>query len=431
MSLVTIIMSSTLLVGSPSIIFTYVPPTGSYANVTGTVSGASPSTYGVALFINIFGTYWTKPYFAQPIVTLAGNGTFSASITTGGTGSLDAYAEQVIAFVVPLSYAIPTLAGASSIPQEVYDNSIASVVANKYTPIPFNGRFWEVKDTGNGTWGPSVNYFTSSNVTVDGQGRLHLAISYSGGQWRCSEVILTNSYGYGTYRVWLDNDLSSLPANIVFGFFTWNNHPAAYADSYREIDVEFSNGAVVGSPTNWQYVIQPYNVVGNRTNFSAPSTGMSSSTHSFTWMPNAVYFESYTNHVADQRTFSILSTSNFNDWIPVAQTNISAGTSNTISIAGQQQNSQSYRAKMVSSTGTPSPFKAVWFTNGVPPPGGEQLHFNMWLYNGAAPSPTTSDRFEVIISKVEFIPLTNLAPRLQIMQVTNNQVKMNLKYRTN
>jgi hypothetical protein len=428
--LTVLITTPELVAGSPSIDFTYVPPTGSYANLTGTVSGVSPSTYGVALFINVFGTYWTKPYLNQPITALAADGTFSADITTGGTSSLDAYAEQVLGYVVPLSYTtIPTLSGATSIPQEILNNSVASAVANKFTPISFTNYWWEVKETGNGEWGPGPeNYFSGNNVNVDSQGRLHLTISYSDGEWRCAEVILTNSFGYGTYRIWLDNDLSTLPTNIVFGFFTWNNYPSY---NYRESDVEFSNGAVVGSPTNWQYVVQPYYDTGNRTNFSEPSSGMSTSTHTLTWAPGAVYFESYTNQVTDQRTFNILSSTNLTGWTPVGQTNVVPDSTTALTITGSMQRSQFCRAEMASFAGTPSPFKAAWLTNGVPPAGDEQIHLNLWLYNGAAPGSSTTNTYEVIISKFEFIPLASIEPQVAITQVATNGTKLLLKYRTN
>ena len=85
---------STSLHGGPSIQFTYVPPIGSYQNITGVVSNASPATYGVALLINIFGIWWTKPTLASPITTLNSDGTFTADITTGGADSLDAYAQE-------------------------------------------------------------------------------------------------------------------------------------------------------------------------------------------------------------------------------------------------------------------------------------------------------------------------------------------------
>jgi len=425
------IFAETLALASPTIQFTYVPPIGSYDNVQGKVTGVSPNAYGVALFIEIYGTYWTKPYYDEPVITLASDGTFSVNLVTGG---IDAYAEQILAYVVPLGYSntIPIIGNANSIPAEIPSNSVASAVANKFAPINWSANQWEVKNTGYGAWGPGPNYFTNANVNIDAQGRMHLSVSYSDNEWRCAEIILTNSYGYGTYRIWLDDDLSSLPTNIVFGFFTWDNFPTDNEDTYQELDIEFSNGSVVGAPKNWQYVVQPYEYAGNRTNFSAPAIGMSNSTHTITWTPDAVYYESYTNHVADQRTFSIQSSTDLINWTPVLQTNAAVNSTNTVVISGPKQKAQFYRAQMGSFAGTPAPFKSAWLTNGVPVPGNDtHLHLNLWLFQGSDASPSTADSYEVVISKFEFIPFTNIEPKLQITQAATNQTKLLLKYRVN
>ena len=320
------------------------------------------------------------------------------------------------------------MSGQSSIPQGIITNSIASVAANKFSPISFTNYYWQVKDTGNGTWGPGPNYFAGTNVSVDSHGRLHLAITYANGEWRCAEVILTNSLGYGTYRIWLDNDPNPFPTNIVFGFFTFDYYTPPY---YQEIDIEFSNGDGVGSPTNWQYVVQPYYIGGHRTNFSAPGSGMCISTHTLTWMPDAVYYESYTNHVADQRTFNVQSSTDLSGWATVGQTSVVANSTNVVSIPRPEDNQMFVRAVMASYAGAPAPFKTAWLTNGVPPAGGESIHLNLWLNRGGAPCSTTTNVYEVIISKFEFIPLASIEPSLQMTQVLTNQTDVSLMYRSN
>jgi hypothetical protein len=293
--------------------------------------------------------------------------------------------------------------------------------------INFSGYTWQMKESGQAIAGPGPNFFSATNVSVDAQGRLHLAISYTNGEWHCAEVTLDQSLGYGTYRLTLDSDVSDFSSNIVFGFFTYNyNTPP----DYQEIDIEFSNGQVAGAPTNWQYVIQPYYEVGNRTNFSAPASGMASSTHTFTWMFGAVYFESYTNMVEDQKTFDFQSSIDLATWTTVGQTSITADCTNVLPISAPEQNSQFYRAKMDSFAGTPSPFKSAWLTNGVPQAGGESIHLNLWLYQGGAPSSETNNLYEVIVSKFEFIPLASIQPTLRLSQVATNQTDVSLTYRS-
>src|SRR5262249_5829510 len=108
--------------------FTSVPPLGSTQTLQGRTSGIDSSVYGVALMIDVFDSWWTKPLFSTPIIGISSDGTFESTITTGGQ---DPCAGQIAAFVVPLNYAIPLLAGSSSIPQEIYDKSIAHLIYDR------------------------------------------------------------------------------------------------------------------------------------------------------------------------------------------------------------------------------------------------------------------------------------------------------------
>src|SRR5258708_3441244 len=104
--------------------------------------------------------------------------------------------------------------------------------------LRFSGYDWTVKSS-DGRVGPGPNYFSDSNdnVLVDAQGRLHLLITQPNGRWYCAEVISIRSFGYGTYRFYLDTNLDNLDPQIVLGMFTWNDAPAY---NHREIDIEVS-----------------------------------------------------------------------------------------------------------------------------------------------------------------------------------------------
>jgi hypothetical protein len=113
------------------------------------------------------------------------------------------------------------------------------------------------------------------------------------------------------------------------------------AYSNREIEYEFSRWANARNPTNGQYVVQPFQ--WNRQKFRQPP--VSSSTQSFDWEQNAVTF--------------------------------------------------------TSSSGVPS----TWTTDHrVPPPGGERVHMNLWLYLGEP--PTDGRTAEVIVTSFKFTLLT-------------------------
>jgi hypothetical protein len=107
----------------------------------------------------------------------------------------------------------------------------------------------------------------------------------------------------------------------------------------REIEYEFSRWANARNPTNGQYVVQPFR--WNRQKFRQPP--VVSSTQSFEWRQNAVTF--------------------------------------------------------TSTSGVPSKWTA---DNRVPPPGGERVHMNLWLYLGEPPSDGRAA--EVIVTSFRFTP---------------------------
>jgi len=77
----------------------------------------------VAVYINVSGGWWTKPYFAQPLTSIAPDGTWSCDITTGGN---DSSATEIAAYLVPAGYNPPLLSGQASLPAEFNQNSVAS-----------------------------------------------------------------------------------------------------------------------------------------------------------------------------------------------------------------------------------------------------------------------------------------------------------------
>jgi hypothetical protein len=152
--------------------------------------------------------------------------------------------------------------------------------------VEFSGHTWQVKSSAEAV-GPGPNYFSDSadNVSVDGQGRLHLKLTYSDGRWYCAEVINTRSLGYGRYSFELGSPVSNFDPNVVLGLLTWSDDPA-YAN--REIDYEFSRWANARNRKNAQYVVMPYR--WNRKRFRQPA--VASSIQSFDWRQNAVTFTS-------------------------------------------------------------------------------------------------------------------------------------------
>ncbi|MCD6340198.1 MAG: glycoside hydrolase family 16 protein [Verrucomicrobia bacterium] len=405
--------------GAPSVELTYVPPIGSYELLEGVVRGVDPDQYGAAAVIEVFGTWWTKPSWAAPVTKLDAHGAFKIDITTGGQ---DPAAARIGVFAVPLDAETPLLAGASQIPQALYDLAVAYTIVDRASgtqSIECAGRKWKVKETGDYVWGPGPNRFSAKNVFVDDAGRLHLRITGENGVWRCAEATLEESLGYGSYRFYLESDVSGLPDPIVLGMFVYSEDPE-YA--HREIDIEFSNGPVVGAPRNWQYVIQPYDLPGHRHRFAVP-VPLPRSTHVFTWTPDSVFFESFEGAVSDRRSFAVESSPRvfpaaWESWGAVTAIGEDPGVA---VVDPEEKPAQFFRARLSSFAGEPEPLQRREIVEGTPPPGNETVRINLWLWDGTPPSEEDAV-YEAVVSGFEFIPLSR--PRLEIQKASPGRLEL-------
>ena len=118
-------------IGSPpgdpenaEILFTYVPPYGSYADLRGAVRNVNPADYAVAVYIQVSGRYWTKPYWTRPTTTIQADGSWVCDITTGG---IDQKATLIVAYLIPKSYDPPLMRGTSKLPVELDENAVGKV----------------------------------------------------------------------------------------------------------------------------------------------------------------------------------------------------------------------------------------------------------------------------------------------------------------
>lgn len=356
-----------LFAQEPELAFNHVPPLGSDGYLTGYAYNVNPSEYGVAVYIFVQG-WWNKPSFAQPVTPIGSNGAWTCDIVTAGA---DNVARKVAAFLVPRNYEPPLLEGTGVLPGELWDNSVAAIETARRSPnaFRFSGYEWDVKTSGNYSFGPGPNFFSDSleNVWVDEEGKLHLKITYRDGEWRCAEVVSYSSFGYGTYRFYVDSPVDDLDANVVLGLFTWSDDPA-YA--YREIDVEIARWGNASDPTNAQFVVQPWNNAGNLIRFTIPD-GASPTTYSFDWEPDQISYESHDGALQ----------------LPI----------------------------------TTPPAMSQWnYTgNDIPVPGDEQVRLNLWLVNGLP--PTDGMEVEVVISRFAFIPSILPEPVLTTVAFGNGQ----------
>ncbi len=249
---------------------------------------------------------------------------------------------EYAALLVEPSYRPPETA--QSLPQKA--GPVIAVASAKGEPsrlmvsrtLHFSGYEWEIRGVPSNRGG-ATNNFDPSNAWTDTSGRLHLRIARGLGEWTCAEVTLTRSLGYGSYSFDV-RDVSSLEPAAVLGMFTWDDSMTDV--NHREVDTEISRW---GDPAgkNAQYVVQPYYIPANVVRFSAPSGRL---TYTFNWQPGRVSFK-------------------------------------TVRQPGE------VIAEHV-------------FTSGVPLPGGEAVHLN--LYPFANEKNPLQHAVEVVIEKFEYLP---------------------------
>ncbi len=335
----------------PSIDFTDIPRYGSEGTLKGNVADLKDDDYSVAVYIYVSG-WWTKPASDVPLTKISSDGSWACEVSASEG---DRRATRYAAFLIPSDYSPPTCMGTSKLPEDLYTAAVAHIARSRPAgrEIEFSGYRWWVKETHESKAGPGPNWFSGStdNVRVDDQGRLHLRITRVGDQWHCAEIVSLRSFGYGTYRVYVDTPAEVVDLNAILGLFTWSDSPEY---THREIDVEISKWSDPEDSDNAQFVVQPWTTPGNLERYKVPEDEPNT-THCFEWKPKRIRFVSYGNHYVDDRT------------------------------GNKKCDSWSFSG------------------SSVPQAGDENFRMNLWLNEGRAPSD--GEGMEVVISRFEFIPL--------------------------
>jgi hypothetical protein len=266
-----------LATNAPSIEFTRIPQAdaaGSSSNdiIEGRVTGASPG-HKIVLYAKN-GKWWVQPLVDQPMTDIRSNlkwtnathlGTHYAALLVK-----DGYHPQRVLDSLPQTdgsiLAVAVVPGAERSPSPLLD---------------FSGYQWRLRDAPSSRGGRNV--YSSSNISVDDQGAMHLRISKTENDWSCSEASLTRNLGYGTYE-FVVRGLDALEPAADFEMFTYDYASGALRN--REMDIEISRW---GDPANKnaQYELQPYEVATNVYRFNAPSGTL---TFSFRWEQGRVTF---------------------------------------------------------------------------------------------------------------------------------------------
>jgi hypothetical protein len=220
--------------------------------------------------------------------------------------------------------------------------------------VDFSGYKWSIK-VQNKPAGPGPNLFSDrvEDLWVDDDG-LHLTISKRDGNWYCTEVILQESFGYGSYMFQTKTEPEYVDANVIAGMFTWE---AGLPWPNRELDFEFARWSKPDDPTNAQFVIQPFTTSGNILRYRVePDKNDPYLTQVMTWQKGRVHFKTARGRFDSPR-------------IP-EEAVISAWT---------------------------------YTGDGVPEPRNENIRINLWLDNG---KPPASDKpIDLVVTKFLYLPL--------------------------
>ncbi len=219
--------------------------------------------------------------------------------------------------------------------------------------LAFSGFQWSAK-AHDVPLGPGPNLFSSreEDLWVDHEG-LHLTISKRDGNWYCTEVVLQESLGYGSYIFHTKTEPDDLDPSVVAGMFTWE---AGLPLPNRELDFEFARWSKPGDRNNAQFVIQPYSTPGNLLRYRVePDKKDPYLTQVLTWQPGRVQFKTARGRFESQR-------------IPE------------------------------------SAVIAAWTRtgDGVQAPKNENIRINLWLHDGKPPA--TDKPINLIVSKFLYLP---------------------------
>ena len=307
--------------------------------IEGHVSGNKPGQQ-IVLYAWSEGLWWIQPYTEKPFTVIQGNSRWKSQTHLG---------REYAGLLVNPGYRPP--AATEDLPAVGIGVVAAAVIKGQGSaPSPppvktlhFSGYDWTARSAGSFRGG-SHNSFDPANAWTDESGALHLRITKSGVDWICSEVKLTRSLGYGTYRFRV-RDISRLEPSAVLTLLTWDG--VGTEENRHELDIEISRWGLAATD-NAQYVVQPYYIPVNIVRFPVPAGSL---THSIHWEPGRATFST----VAQSRDVA-----------------------------------------------TPRVVNEHVFTSGVPSPGGDAVRINFYVL-GKGPIPLKNGA-EVVIDKFEYLP---------------------------
>jgi hypothetical protein len=128
-----VLYTPSLVYAEPRIWFKSIPAYGDINRIVkGKVSGVQRKRHRVIVYLAVNGRWWgPKPYWNDPYTKIKSSGKWAADVTTGG---IDELATTYIAFLIRDTYVPPSLAGQSTLPNELASNAVAFTQAVRAPP---------------------------------------------------------------------------------------------------------------------------------------------------------------------------------------------------------------------------------------------------------------------------------------------------------
>ena len=156
--------------------------------------------------------------------------------------------------------------------------------ASEAATISWKGHTWQV--TSGGMAG--VCQGDPKNVTVDGDGFLHLRIANGGGGWTSSELFTTDRLGFGTYQWQVDGPIDTIDKNVVLGLFPYGPAAGIGSDGTNEIDIEYSRWGQANGPNgDWTDYPASGTTIGELS-YTFSLDGTTLSTSRFNWSSSSI-----------------------------------------------------------------------------------------------------------------------------------------------
>ncbi len=268
------------LVSGPTVEFTRVPPAGEggserVEDIEGTVHSASPGER-IVVYARAGSIWWIQPLATQRFTPIARDGTWKTSTHLGNE-----YAAIVVSPGYQPSATLKSLPSARDGVSAVVTRSVGPGPPIVSKTLKFSGYEWNVRHITSDRNG-AISYYDPANAWTDASGALHLRISREEDRWKCSQVILANHFGYGSY-LFSVSDTAHLEPAAALAMFTYDD---LAPDHHREMDIEMSRWGDRNSK-NGDYVVQPYTFPENKVTFEVPAGPL---THSLRWDPGRATF---------------------------------------------------------------------------------------------------------------------------------------------